>query len=374
MNPFAGILTVANPWWLIGIPLSGMALLAVYRKRSKGVRILVPSTFIWQQLAMDIQAPKKRFLPLRFLFDWLLCSLLCIAVAEVTLVQSHQDGVLIIDNSLSSFAIIPGVHGNKHVIDTIKDAAKETIRTNNSLRWSIYSTADQIQPLGTENLSASEALAIVDTVTAQYVNDEIERLFQNIRIKSPRAKVFVVTDRPLRGQALVPQQASEVITVRDNTLIWSNLALQSLALTPTADGQGQMIRARIRSYSSKTLPIEVFLKRSDRLTIPLEKKTASVPALGEVQVELPLTSITSGGFLVGFESTDARFQQNDQIAEDNTAWFAYTNVLPKISVVSPLSLKQLGLEALSAYTFVTTTLEELTKNPPEESLRAIIHR
>lgn len=136
------MLTVLSPLFLIGIPLSLLYLLWLYKKNTNYIKQNVGSNFLFKKLELIKQKKSKLKIPPRFFLDLLLLSLFFIVLANFLLKREVKNVEIILDNSYSTKALMGD--GNTRLGAIIEKAVAE-IEKNSTKTFSIYTSSPSLK-------------------------------------------------------------------------------------------------------------------------------------------------------------------------------------------------------------------------------------
>jgi hypothetical protein len=331
-------LSFISPIALIAIPIGLAGLLLIYKKHQKNPAVVVPSLIILRSFTTTISPHKKKYIPLRLLFDLFLIILAAFGLAGLYQKPTGDIETIIIDNSLSMGYSSDSAES---LLQGAKDAAiKYANKLSSDTRLKIFETCPSLRLINETPLQPKKVQGIIKNISLCYGKDGIN----NALLTLPSyGKIKIFTDHPpdLGDSFTVDSQISS--TVIKSYPEAENIGFTSFektsdggALATISNNFSTSVQARVQITSSYTTPSDTNLTIPtwrDLISIPVTltpKKPLSLPISSEIFKPDSIIKITINNGV-------------DGLSYDNTIYVTQVTNEKLIKVISPLPHKSLSL-------------------------------
>jgi Ca-activated chloride channel family protein len=360
--------TALYPYALALAGLSIAGVIYAYLAYGKGQRVPVASLLLLKALSEKAHAAKKISFPLRALAELLLLLLLTTAALGIVRPPVERKVVLVVDNSLSTFAHLRGRGAETTLFDAIQDEAVSTVSTlGRGVEVVLYVTSPQLQRLSPEGASTGEVSRLIEQIKPVWSVDNLQGALRQVVHSHSDHDAVVITDKRV---SLAPQESIayvKTISVTGSMEPPQNIALSSLNEDRSSNGE-RSLSATVTSYAATpvTVTLRIGAMSGDG---ELAVKRFSLPAGGAERITIPLKgeppTALYGVIDVQRTGTAPSRDEINELREDDVRFLVVGKGGAPFHVISPLSVSELAVSKIPSYTFQT----ELTPSAPQ-----IIHR
>lgn len=334
--------SAAASWLLLGIPVGLTALVYIYRARGVVAEAVVSTLLFLRQLPEQPTARKRFSPPLQFWIDLAVLSLLSLAAAGILAVNAGKRIAVVVDSSLSMSA--QGPSGATRFADATRLAAADVASLLGPARFTVYSAAGTLSLASEPDLSAAAAATAISKIVSTLEPDRIDSALKLMLSNGSFDAVWLYTDMPLREAGTAPNLRVTTIhsdpALAKNSWIRAVEASSSTLLVQVAScGNGaHVVSLSAQCFSEDSLPVGSPLSSS--MTAPAGAPTAV--RLSPLAADWRYCKI-----VLRPEGTGS-----DTLSADNEAWVTRPAQNAAIQILSPLDLRDLGLQNISGYSFL----------------------
>lgn len=360
---FQSYMNFLFPFILFTLPLGAGLLLLIYRRKSHGEPLRIPTLFLLKKFVSEGGKPRKVLPPPRFFFELLLLLILTLAAAGLTKKSGGKRSILIIDNSFQTSA---QTETSRRIFDSVTDRAREALRTTlASDTVLVLATSPRQTSISDGFVPSDTAARLISSVTPTYATGDLELTISSALNRSDVDRVIVASAQPI--------EAAE--SDRDRLLLLGIglPPLQNIAIEKMWQATGSEISVLLRSFSSSQSDVLVSLSdisSSGAFTSQVQKKVTIVPGKSAM-LTFPSPPGIGVGYQAQIESPDVG--PENAIAGDDQFWLSRTPPSSRIGVVSHIPLRDLNLDRV-----LGSLVEEISPSALEDNLDSksgwIFHR
>lgn len=370
MNFLSGI-SIAQPLWLLAIPVATAILVYVYRRRGTGNRVLVATTLLLKLLPKEANSRSSFFPPLRFFLELLVCILLTLILAGLETEIPAKNIAILIDNSFHTHSRAQG----RRNFDIILDQARANITTlTPDTQVSLFASAPGPTLLAT-GVSPAQALEQLNSLQPAPATGSLQVAAEYISQQNEYESLYIYSDA-IPAKDYQPGRSLYYFPI-DPTGPRNNIAIRSITWADKQEDQNPALRVSIASFSEVDEEIRLGVRclQSGRLEDrPTASKVVILDAGVTLDTEIPDISSTTAACLVEVNGTDQA--GTDAIQEDNSMWIVARSSSESILLVSSFSLEELNLTAIDSYSFTHQRPEVFLSatGDPQPRRAVILHR
>ncbi len=360
---FGFSLGALSPWFLLGIPLGAALLVYRYRARGAAPERVISSLLIVRQLPERLTARRRFVPPLQFWIELAAISLLSLAAAGITVASAARSIAIVVDSSLSMQARLSS--GARRIDDAKRLAGADAVSMLGRATFSVFSAASALSRVAGPAASPASAAAAVQDIAATHEADALSEAIRSLLADGSFDEVWVYSDKPLAPSSDVSRVRLTAIPVEAASQ--QNAWIRSLSLAATG-----------------ALSAEVALIGKDSAALAVSAQCHAAdgsPAGGVVRGSAAVARGTPHRIELGRAPAGAAWCRVtadipsgslDLLPADNEGWVVRAYDAPPIQVISPLSERDLGLQRISAFSFVQLPSVSSPAFRPDRP--AIVHR
>lgn len=365
-----GSITFSAPYFLFGIPLIAGGLFWIYKKQREGVKIIVPSTIIWRNLASEFQAPRKQKLPWRYLLDLLICTIILLALSNPQIIGKSEKYSILIDNSFSTFALDANSGFSRMTLTSLIEKAQDEIERFSNSTFKIYLSSPKLTALTSSFVPEAEAQQLLAKIKSSYSQDQLENRIKTIRAYEKDIPLLIFTDRSH------PVISSKTDSIKVHRLGSETGKLNNITISGASfdfsSGKEPTLLVTINSFSHNFSVVNLQIESSDwPVSLSSSRRIAlKLEPFEEKEVKVTLKNLAKI-YRLSLDLEPKERLANNLIKEDDVHWIISARPTTSFGLVSTKSIEEIGLNQVPGYRFVKTTL-----NSPElkNFSNLIVHR
>lgn len=351
-------LSFGFPSALWGIPLLTAGLIIIYLNKGKAKQAVVPTVFLLKKIH-NIKVGKNRIrLPLRLLFEILICIILISGMA-ILQSKSSQYKIIVIDNSFSMNAA--GLDSATLLDEAIGKAEEFISNLGLGTSYKIFATSPSLKEITKEELKNLKT-----SYSEDYLQINLESLFKEYG----KNTLVVFSDKSIDTSL---NDSKVYLSYLINRTDVGNIALSNISFNK----KDKAITAVVSSFVTKKLEYNLKAQgiNEDLSSGPDDEffhKTIELLPQADNSVTFPMKNEKFVAVKISISTENTA--EHNVITNDDTAWISLTgSESGKIEFVSDIESNQLGLDQLQLNISSTSPADYL-KHPNSESAGYIFHR
>lgn len=363
-------LGIGLPWFLLGAIPAIVALVYIFRRRGLQSPKIISSLFLLKHLPRAEVNRKTLRLPLQFWLEVFLVLVLLGLLSQIYIQDSRKRVAIIIDASKSMSALQDDGFTRLQIA---KQHAKNDIQENRyEARYVVYAAERSMYRIAggdrTKDLDATQAVSLIDSVAQTHRNDDLQSRINELAQRSEFDELWIYTDKQSDFQD--PDARIRVKTIPRSDAGEANLWIARIQVVEDTNEDATFLELDTRQIGLTGGRGNAELNCFELLAnAPVTHKMVALKSLeaGITTTRIPL--VTDEWDYCHVEVTMLPTSRRDVLVGDNHAWVTRSNSQPLFVVVSPLSLKDLKLESMKPYQFISKE-----KNSTQKQYRHVLHR
>ena len=367
---------LSAPLFLVALPPLAGLLVFAYLRHGRGKKLTVASIMFLRKLPRISSARRKVHIPWKLILELACLSLLLLGLAGLYREQIGRRIVLVIDNSLSTGALLRS-SGTSVLTAALKQAHTELDQLDSQALLTVVTTSPLSRELNPTPVDVTQAHALVSTVEAGYGSDGLEGILARYLGDPQIDQLMVFSDRRVQGEQSTKRLKLFNPLSSDDSR--QNIAITNLNLfdsAPTRIG----VEVSLNSYANQSFNADL-LFQSVLLSGELQdlgRQNISLNAHATQVVRFPNIGDSKAIKVSLVSAKDATTQALNALPDDDSGYLTRELSGAKILLIGPLSPQVLGLEGLRGLKFNWLDSKTLTTTALQAGMKtargAIFHR
>jgi len=367
---------LSTPLFLVALPPLAGLLVYAYLRHGRGKKVTVASIMFLRKLPRISSARRKLNVPWKLVLELFCLSLLLLGLAGLYREQLGTRIVVVIDNSLSSGALLRA--NAESVLSAEKRLAQLQLNELDSRALvKVVVTSPVSRELNPKPVGASQAIELVSAIEAGFGSDGLEGILARYLGDPQIDQILVFSDRRAQGeQATKRFQIFNPLSSEDSR---QNIAITNLnSFESEATKYG--VEVSISSYATSSFSADLLfesvllsgeLRELGRQHFTLSSRSSqTIRFLNLGDAKAIKVSIVS--------AKDAITQSLNALPDDDIGYLTREKSGANVLLVGPLSPQALGLDGLRGLRFNWLDSKSLTSAALQAGVRtargAIFHR
>ena len=356
-------------------PLAGIFIYA-YLRHGRGKKVTVASVMFLRKLPRISSARRKLHIPWKLILELACLVLLLLGLAGLYREQLGTRVVVIVDNSLSSGALLRA-NGEAVLAAELRLAKSEISNLDSSALITLISTSPLSRELSSAPVSISQAGQLIEKIEAGFGSDGLDGLLARYLGDPQIDQVLVFSDRRVQGEQISKRlRLFNPLSTEDSR---QNIALSKLNLFE-GEGGKYGVEALVSSYASQSYNGELLLQNVllSGETRDLGRQTFTLAPHSSQTVRFATIAEAKAIKLSIVGAKDISSQVLNALPDDDFGFLTREISGTDILLVGPVSAQALGLQGLRGLKFNWLDSKSLTAQALEagqKNARGIIfHR
>ena len=350
---------------LLALPL----LVLAYKKNKHQKKIRVSSTFILKDLKQKKIQRKSIKLPLRFYIELLALILLVLAASGLYIKSNAESYIVYIDNSASMSVANESTKQSR--LEMGIEQLKESLDSHSWFaRYRLFTSNIESETINKSNFSKYELLNSINSLKPLPIQSTIKEDLDYL-LSQFNNKFIIISDKDIQSanknvHLISPWKSRENIAIRNFTVENQNNK-KEIIIEAIYYGDKNSIDATLTLNG-----IIVSDSSEDIITLLTKEISFTKNKLQDFRYPLPSNLADINSLKISLNTDN---QNINSLALDDRAWLALDQVsTDAILLISPVkNLKEVGLDAITNYTFKIITPDQYNKSSITELSKYAAH-